>query len=295
MSIKQEILDDLFSGDRQLPTLPVLFGELNKLLDNPFASNKQISQLLMKDQSMVVKVLKLSNSALYSKRQEITSLSNAITFLGTQTLRNLILQISIVRLFVFEEKDIPEFDPNIFWEHSLGTAYFTEILVKKLNLPPSDNYYIGGLLHDLGKLCIYQFYPEKFKEIVLKQLREDLLEIPAEEIILCVNRAEIGEYLAIKWNFKPDIIAAIKSHHTFQETPAVHVAVIRIANMFAKAAGLCFPWDKHIIDIVGDPAWEILKNYASGEVDVERLTFEITDESEIIKESVKELLSKKAS
>lgn len=294
MSNKQQILNKLFSGTRQLPTLPILFTEINRMLDNPFTSNRKISHLLMKDQSMVAKILKLSNSALYAKRQEITNLANAITFLGTETLRNLILQIALVRLFPFDDKEIPEFSANTFWEHSLGTAYFTNTLVKKLNLPPSDDYYLGGLLHDLGKLVVYQFYPQKFKDITLKQLKEDAVDIEAELEVLGVNHADIGEFLAEKWKFKSNIVAAIRDHHKELRSPAVHVAVVRISNLFSKAAALCFPWDKRVFDIVGDPAWEILKNHSKGEVDVERMTFEIQDESEKIKESVKELLSKKS-
>lgn len=290
---KQSVLNSLFSGSRQLPTLPVLFGEINKMLENPFTSNQKISQLLMKDQAMVAKILKLSNSALYSRRQEITNLANAITFLGTQTLRNLILQISMVRLFPFDEKEIPEFNANTFWEHSLGTGFFTSILVKKLDLPPNDDYYIGGLLHDLGKLVVYQFYPEKFKEIVLKQINEGIVDIAAEEEVMGVNHADIGDFLAEKWKFKPAVVAAIRDHHKDLKAPSVHVAVTRIANLFSKAAGLCFPWDKRVFDIVGDPAWEVLKNHAKGDVDVERMTFEIRDESDKIKDSVTELLSKK--
>jgi putative nucleotidyltransferase with HDIG domain len=294
MSNKQQILNKLFPGARQLPTLPILFTEINRMLDNPFTSNRKISHLLMKDQSMVTRILKLSNSALYAKRQEISDLTNAITFLGTQTLRNLILQIALVRLFPFDDKEIPGFSANIFWEHSLGTAYFTNTLVKKLNLPASDDYYLGGLLHDLGKLVVYRFYPQKFKDITLKQLKEDAVDIEAEQEVLGVNHADIGEFLAEKWKFKPSIVAAIRDHHKTLRSPAVHVAVVRISNLFSKAAALCFPWDKRVFDIVGDPAWEILKTHAKGDVDVERMTFEIQDESDKIKESVRELLSRKA-
>lgn len=291
---KRQILSKLFSGTRQLPTLPVLLSELMRLMENPFTSNKKISELLMKDQSMVVKILKLSNSALYSRRQEITNLAQAITFLGTQTLRNLILQISMVRMFPFNEDDIPDFNADTFWEHSLGTAYFTELLAKKLNLPTNDDYYIGGLLHDLGKLVVYQLYPEKFKQIILKQLKERMIDYDAEEAVLGVNHADIGEFLGIRWKFKKEIIDSIRTHHTRLQSPPVYVAVVRISNLFAKAAGLCFPWDKRVYDIVGDSAWEILRKHTREEVDVERITFEMQDESEKIKESVKELLSKKA-
>lgn len=290
---KQATFNRLFSGSKQLPTLPVLFNQLNKMLDNPFTSNKKISELIMKDQSMVSKILKLSNSAMYSKRQEITSLSNAITFLGTEILRNLILQIAVVKLFQFDDDDLPEFSINTFWEHSLGTAYFTGVIVKKLNIPPNDNYYIGGLLHDIGKLLVYQVYPDKFKEIVLRQIDDDVLDIEAEEMVLGLAHYDIGAFLAEKWKFKKDIIDSIRDHHKTLSSLSVHAALVRISNLFTKAAGLCFPWDKRVFDIVGDPAWANLAAYSKEEIDVERLTFEIADESENIKESVQELLSTK--
>lgn len=284
----------MFAGNKQLPTLPVLFNQLNKMLDNPFTSNKAISELIMKDQSLVAKILKLSNSALYSKRQEITNLSNAITFLGTASIRNLILQISLVRLFDIKDDQIPEFSISIFWEHSLGTAYFTEVIAKKLNLPHSDTYYIGGLLHDIGKLVIFQFYLNEFKQIIKKQLDKNLIDYEAEEEILGVNHTDIGTYIAEHWNFKREIIESIRDHHKNLKTLPMHAALVRISNLFTKAAGLCFPWDKHVFDITGDYAWEILSTQKNESIDVERLTFEISDETSIIQDSVRELLSKKS-
>ncbi|MDQ1350856.1 MAG: hypothetical protein QG657_1158 [Acidobacteriota bacterium] len=301
MNDKQNILNELFPASRQLPTLPVLYLEVSRMLDNPFSSSREISLMLMKDQAMVARILRLSNSALYAKPQEITSLANAVTYLGTQTLKHIILQIAMVRMFPLDKKESPDFSAVTFWEHSLGTAFFTNTLEKKLNLPVSEDYYIGGLLHDLGKLMVYHYYPGKFKEILHLQMHENVDYNTAEEKVLGVNHADIGEFLAQKWQFKPPVLAAIRDHHKMLPAAAaaaaaeqpVHAAVVRIANMFAKAAGLCFPWDKCVFDIVGDPAWEILKIHAGGQVDVERLTFEIRDEAENITASVKELLSKK--
>jgi putative nucleotidyltransferase with HDIG domain len=291
---KQKILMRLFSGNKQLPTLPVLYGQLNQMLDNPFTSNRKVSALVMKDQGMVSKILKMSNSAMYSKRQEITSLSNAITFLGTAILRNLILQISMVRLFDVNDDDLPDFSINTFWEHSLGAAYFTDVVVKKLGLPPNDDYYIGGLLHDIGKLVIYQFYLEDFKTIVKKQLNDGLTDTDAENEVLGVDHVDIGAFLAEKWKFKKEIVGAIRDHHKSLASISLHAAVVRISNLFTKAAGLCFPWDHHVFEIADDPAWGILVKHKNELVDIERMTFEITDETQDIKESVKELLSKKA-
>jgi putative nucleotidyltransferase with HDIG domain len=290
---KETILQRLFSGDKQLPTLPILFSQLNKMLENPFTSNKKIAELIMKDQSMVTKILKLSNCAMYSKRQEINNLSNAITFLGTTSIRNLILQISLVRLFQIADDEIPDFSIDIFWEHSLGTAYFTAEIVKRLGLPPSDDYYLAGLLHDIGKLVIYQFYPNQFKEIVKKQLNDGVLDYEAEEGVLGVGHQDVGEFLAEKWKFKKDVIAAIRDHHKCLATMSLFAAVVRISNLFTKAAALCFPWDKRVFEIPGDPAWQILSAYKNEAIDVERMTFEISDETGDIRDSVKELLGKK--
>ncbi|MCP5051070.1 MAG: HDOD domain-containing protein [bacterium] len=290
---KQKRLMQLFSGNKQLPALPVIFSQLNQMLDNPFTSNKKISTLMMKDQSMVAKILKLSNSAMYSKRQEISNLANAITFLGTALLRNLVLQISMVRLFDLEDDEIPDFSINTFWEHSLGTAYFTQLVTEKLNLPQNDDYYLGGLLHDIGKLCLYQFYPDDFKTVIKKQISDDLIDYEAEEAVLGVTHQEIGTFLAEKWKFKSEIVNAIRDHHKSLSSISLLAAVVRISNLFTKAAGLCFPWDKRVFEIPGDPAWAILSNYTKGPVDVERMTFEITDEIGKVKDSVKELLNKK--
>ncbi len=290
MDEKQEILNTFFSGNRQLPTAPVLYLKFNQMIEDSLTSNKQIADLVMKDQSMVTKLLNLANSAMYAKRQEITNLTSAITFLGLDTLKHMILQISLVRVFKFEDDELPEFSINTFWEHSLGTAYFAELIAKKLKIPYSESYYIGGLLHDIGKLVVYQFYPERFKEIVLRQINDKAKDIEAEEDILGVNHTEIGVYFGEKWSFKPEIIETIRDHHLPGTSLALHVNIIRLANMFAKTAGLCFPWDIHALDMMGDTSWQALSQYTPETVDIAGLVTGVMEEAPKIKDSVKELL-----
>jgi putative nucleotidyltransferase with HDIG domain len=289
---KLQIIQKLFSGNRQLPTVPELYVKFNKMIENPMVSNKQVADLLMKDQSMVTKILRLSNSALYAKRQEISNLQNALTFLGVETIKNLILQISLVRVFQFENEKIPEFKISTFWEHSLSTAYFSNLLTKKLKIPPSENYYLGGLLHDIGKLVIYQYYPEKFEQIILKQIDGKLMDYVAEEDVMGVNHTDIGIFFAEKWKFKKPIVEAIGSHHSPRKSLSLNVSIVRVANLFSKTAGLCFPWDHQLLDIVGDPTWESLANYAPEDVDLEAIIEEIMEESDKVKESVKTLLER---
>ncbi|MCP4149065.1 MAG: HDOD domain-containing protein [bacterium] len=289
---KDRIISGLFLRKKKLPTLPIIFTEFNKLMSRPYVSTKQIAELIKKDQSMVVKILQLSNSALYAKRQKINNLTNAITYLGTETLRNIILQISLVRIFKFESGDIPDFNPAAFWEHSLATAYFTDIMVKNLRLPPDENIYIGGLLHDIGKVLIYEFYPEKFEDIILKQLEEEKEDLEAEKDVLGVDHAEIGGFLAEEWKFKKDIVNAIENHHKLLRSRVNMItAVVSICNLFAKQTGLSFPWEEKPSDISGYKGWQMLQDVAKTRIDIDQITMELAGEAENVKASVQTLLA----
>lgn len=288
---KEYLLDKFFSGNKQIPTVPAIYLKFSKMIEeSSVASNKEIADLITKDPAMVVKILKLSNSALYARRSEITSLTSAVTLLGIETLKNLILKISLVRAFKFDDKELPEFNISTFWEHSLATAYFAPLIVKKMKIPPNDNYYIGGLLHDIGKLVIFQFYPEKFKEIILTQVKENVRDTEAEETVFGVNHCDIGGYFAEQWKFKKEIVDVIKNHHNVTGSISLNVAITRLSNLFSKAVGLCFPWDSNFFDLVGDPTWEVLSLYTDENVNIEEMILEIMEESGKIKESVTELL-----
>ena len=72
---------------------------------------------------------------MYGKRQDIKDLTNAITYLGYETLKNIILQIALVRVFKFENNMIPDFNPASFWQHSFAAAYFFSNMDMEIFLP----------------------------------------------------------------------------------------------------------------------------------------------------------------
>ncbi len=286
---KEKVFSFLFR--KQLPTLPTIFTEFNKLMASPYVSNTKIADLIKKDQAMVVKILKLSNSAMYGKRQEIRNLTNAITYLGLETLKNIILQIALVRMFDFKDNKIPDFDPASFWQHSIATAYFASILEKKLRLRHDENFYIGGLLHDIGKVLIYQFYPAKFEDIVLMQIEDEVPDYEAEKEILGVDHAELGGVLAEKWKFDKEIINAIHYHHSLLKSrSSTLTAVVSISNLFSKTTGLCFPWDDKSIDIKSFTGWEMLAEQSKMNIDVDKTILELTEEADHVREVVETLL-----
>lgn len=290
---KQKILDGLFSGQESLPTLPTIFNEFNALMKSDFVSPRKLATLIKKDQSMVIKVISLSNVALHGKREQINDIQNAVAYLGLNKLKRVILQICLSRMFTFGAMDIPDFDPIVFWEHSLGTAYFAEMLAKNLGLPPNEDFYLGGLMHDVGKKMIYRCYPHEFEEIVFNQINENITDLEAERDTLKVDHTDIGAFFLEKWKFSPSLVDAVQNHHTLDPSISEEVTmVVHLANLFAKTADLCFPWEDRSIDIASSPAWAKILEISKSDVDPDKLTLMLFDATPEIRMTVQSLLKK---
>jgi putative nucleotidyltransferase with HDIG domain len=289
---KTDILAKLFSESKQLPTLPTLYMEFNKIINSAFPSAQKVAELVKKDQAMVVKILKLCNSPMYGKLKEVTNIIEAISFLGLENLRQLILQIALVRMFRPTNPLIPEFKIATMWEHSIATAHFATVLANKLKLPNNDSFYMGGLLHDIGKLLIYQFYPRQFEQIVLLQIEDDIPDYQAEAKILGVNHAEIGGFLTDKWKLQREISRTIEyHHHDLPSQVSLVTAIVAVANQCAHMAGLAFPWEKKTANIADNIGWLVLSENVQNLMPVEDLLLLFSQESDHVKTAVADLLS----
>lgn len=189
-----------------LPTLPVIAGQVVQRLGDPNSSIQDVAELILKDQSMSVKILKLVNSAFYGFPKRIGTISHALSILGFETVRGLVLGISILDTF-----QVREFDLLRFWEHSIRTASLTSFMAMKANYPRRDEAFTVGLIHDVGKLVFMLKAPEQYHE-VLEQAGESNL-IACETAILEMDHAFVGAQLAKAWNFPAMYIQAIECHH----------------------------------------------------------------------------------
>lgn len=294
MEDKTKILNELFSGGENLPSLPTIFGEFNVLINSPAVSPRKVATLIKKDIGMVSKVVKLSNIALHGKREDINDITNAVTYLGLDKLKRLMLQISLSRLFTFGKSEIPDFNPITFWEHSLGTAYFAEMLAASLKFPADENFYLGGLMHDVGKKMLYRCYPEEFEEIVFNEINDGITDLESEVDVLGIDHTDIGAFFADKWRFNKILVDAVKNHHSLEPSEDDSVTlVVHLANLFAKTAELCFPWEDRSYNIADSPAWEKVLALSKTDVDVDKLTLQLFDATPDIKMTVASLLSEK--
>ncbi len=282
---------DLFDSEAvTLPGLPSIYNDVNRMLNDPYTSNEKISERIRQDQTMVAMILRLTNSAVFSLRDEVHSLAGAIAFLGTRTLKNMILQISLVRMFPFKNLSASGFDPAMFWEHSLGTAVISELVGEEMGIPVGENIWLAGLLHQFGRLLIYHYYPKEFEKITALQIREHLSLEEAETRILGASHCEINNYLSEKWNFNQDVVKSVSSYLTPTPSAGPGAAIVNIAHLLALAEGHGFKWETGAVALEETSAWQILLGFSCRQPDVDNLAESVKSRSVKIREAVKELM-----
>ena len=252
------IIERINNGISRLPTLPTVFSAISDALADPRVTNDEIAKIISGDQASSFKVLKVANSAFYGFRSRIDTISQAIMILGFNEIRNIVLALSIINLFS-KEKKLLNFRPVEFWAHSIGVGIITRAIGKETGLTNLENYFISGILHDIGKLFFYIYAGKEYAE-VLRLVEEQNLSLSKAELqVFGVDHCMVGSAVAEKWRLSPNIVHAIKYHQLGPITGKYEklVSTVHIADVFAKMIELGHSGD----DIIYEPnlkAWDIL-------------------------------------
>ena len=189
------------SNIRNLPTPPIVFHQIQKVINDPMVSAGRIAGILQEDPAMSVKVLKLTNSAFYGLSREIESVKQAVVIVGLEAIKNLVLSASV--LDMFKGKDIDQDFQDKFWRHSLAVGFCARLLARRAKargMIDPDSAFSGGLLHDIGKVILCCFLPKEHTAI--KEARETNAEMESfllEEQVIGYNHCQIGDVLAKQW------------------------------------------------------------------------------------------------
>jgi len=249
-------------GIQQLPTIPHVLLEINRMLQDNEVSNRKMQEVIEKDQVVTAKLLKLVNSSFYGFRSRIVDISQALMILGFNTVRNSIATLAAVDIFRSKAQFDP-FDIRDLWKHSLAVAVTSRRLAEKARMAPPDDCFVAGLLHDIGKLIMVQHLPDLFLKVLTVQQEEHLSFIAAERQVLPINHAVIGGYLVEKWRFPTRLVDAIVHHHEVTRAASdfwLHVAVYAantLVNHHFGEAGTeeikkAFPGYSAIAPLLGD-------------------------------------------
>ena len=208
----QERVKKLIEKVQGLPTLPTMLNSINQMILNPRTSAKEVSQIISSDPALTSKVLRVVNSSFYGFPNRITTITHAIVILGFNTIKSIVLSSTIFDVFRRGTKP-GEFDRTEFWKHSIGCGAAAKVLGRRISYPMLEELFIAGLLHDVGKIVLDQYLPEKFGEVGALVRARDILIVEAEMSVLGVTHADVGAWLFEKWNLSKGLVDAVRHHH----------------------------------------------------------------------------------
>ncbi len=262
-----------------LPNIPIVATKVLQLLDDPDVSIEEIADLMLSDQVMTARVMKLINSPVYKPAQEITSLKRALVYLGLRHVRELALTTSVINAF---DGTSGALELNSFWEHSFGVGMVSKIIAKMVGYGDLEKAYISGIIHDLGEVFLSNFLRDPFMGVLEHIKSHPVKLIDAEAELLGTTHCEIGLCMARKWNFPEPYCDVIAHHHTpgkATEDPIL-CAIVNLSDLFCTVRGLNYGGREWIsFNLSEEEAWTILKKEspALADLDVERFCYELDD------------------
>jgi HD-like signal output (HDOD) protein len=253
-------LKQLISKIHSLPSIPSVYTRLIEALQSDDVSPQEIGRIIAQDLAMTAKILQLVNSSFFGHRQPITNPTQAVIYLGADTVRALALSVSVFSQF--DSRRVPRFSIEALHHHGMAVATLARNIARSLGLSKAEmeDAFLGGLLHELGKLVLAANYPKQYEEALRKMEQHKIPAREAEIDTFGTSYADVGAYLLWLWGL-PDPVTEIVARHP-QPSPAAAanpVVAVHVADaLLEKAPGPAM--DLKCLETLGlidqIPAWK---------------------------------------
>ena len=230
---------------RRIPSLSTTVGKVLEICSKAEASPNELNKVIALDPVLTGQVLKLINSAYYSLVNKVTSLTRAITMLGLNTVKNMALSTAIIRT-VSGAKKSKILPTKKFWAHSISVGVSAKLLAgaKDIPLMEREEYFISGLLHDLGKVP----FDDDYIHVLGKAKREQIPLIEAERELMGIDHQEVGLMIAEKWKLNKAISGCIGNHHDLDKLDEEYqrqAAFVALGNLYSAIYDIGFAGDMY--------------------------------------------------
>ncbi len=234
-------LKSLIMTIRDLPAMPHVASKVLELSSDPDTSASRLQQVISDDQAMTARILKIANSAMYACSRRIKTLSEAIVMLGFNSIRSLVVTSAARNLYGGNSARMG-LKERLLWEHSIGCAFACRLLVSTKHPALTEEAFLAGLMHDIGKLVLNLQLPEQFEEIVQIVYNENREFHETETEILGFDHARVGAMLVNKWKLSPLLEEVIGMHHQSESmTPDRPLLLyLDLANRMCQKYGIGF-------------------------------------------------------
>ena len=227
-----------------------------ELVSNPEASLADIVDVIKYDQGMTANLLKTCNSTYFGLQKEITSVKQAVAYLGIEKVACLVMMGNYSGNFNADHSGYGLEDGEL-WRYSVASALMAQSLAEKKNLKNISGLFTSALLKDIGKVVLNAYVEDAYEEIKSKVLNDGYSFIEAEKEIFGIDHAELGANVAEKWKFSEDMVEIIRNHHNPERAPAadMHLPIIYLADSICMmigigvgADGLAYRYQQEIVD-----------------------------------------------
>ncbi len=231
---------ELVSNVTTLVSLPEVYIKVSELISDPNSSMAAIGKVIEQDPGLAARLLKIVNSPFYGFTSKIDTINRALTVIGTNQLRDMILATSATKTFKGLANDLVTMEN--FWSHSLLCAIAAKLLGKEYLPKARESLFVSGLLHDIGELVIFFRMPDTSRK-VLERVETATVSLgmsDAEREILGFDHAKVGGELLKVWRLPANVREAVEFHHQPDKAPEckIEAAIINVANVVAQLAEL---------------------------------------------------------
>ncbi|MBT3273177.1 MAG: HDOD domain-containing protein [Spirochaetales bacterium] len=245
----QRFIAAINSYIEKMPSLPTSVAKVLEVCNDPNASPADLNRIISIDPVLMGKVMKLINSAYYGLNQEITSLVRAIIMLGINTVKNLALSTAVLGTLGSALKS-QALNMDGFWRHSLCVGVTAKLIAtqRKIDKKVLEEYFIAGLLHDVGKIPLNNRLSEDYVHVMGLSDRESLPLYAAEGQILTMNHSDVGGIVVDNWKLSDEIHDAVCHHHALTTYEGEHkdlLYTVAMANYFANISEIGFSGDRY--------------------------------------------------
>jgi putative nucleotidyltransferase with HDIG domain len=244
--VKEDKLKRVIQSISDFPTLPSVVAKVMQILNDPYSSASDLTEIISIDQAMTFRILKMANSAFYGFPRAVATVTESIVLLGFATVRNLILttmMFNFDQMWAEKNRAKPGFKKSHFnqrqiWKHSVATAIMTRQLLTSQAMGHLEHVgFLAGLMHDVGKILFYHYFHDQYFEVLNKKPDDGRALSRLETEMIGAHHGQVGGWIVDRWNLPEEIVTPIIFHHFPEEAKEKKelTNVVYIANRMAHA------------------------------------------------------------
>ena len=248
-SLNDSKLRLLVAQMQTVPSLPTLYTEVMNELQKADPSLRKIGEIIKQDIGMTVKMLQLVNSAFFGLRRQISDTTDAVNFLGLDTITSLVLALGIFSQFEGQETSGAVIAG--LWSHSSAVGAMAKAIAAKESREAMHNAFTAGLLHDIGEVVLAVNMPQQFAAVEELITSQNISPTEAERQLFEATHAEIGAYLLGMWGLPEPVVEAVALHNTpgaSATTSFTALTAVHVANVMHRAASSHYAPEQRVYD-----------------------------------------------